>query len=141
MMSAARPGTGSSGRARGWVGWLAVAALLLHGWLPIVLQVQLTAPEAAGHAHHGSAAGHAHNGSAASAKPPRVPSGEGPECPLFHGAICLCAAFVKLLQTPALAAPLVAAPVRRARGRFAAGRPPRQRRAELFDPRAPPSSD
>jgi hypothetical protein len=79
--------------------------LLLHGWLPIVLQVQLTAPEAAGHAHHGSAAGHAHHGSAAGAKPPRVPSGEGPECPLFHGAICLCAAFVKLLQTPALAAP------------------------------------
>jgi hypothetical protein len=118
-------------RAQGLVGWLAIASLLLHGWLPIVIQTELVAPEAGGHAHRANAG---------AAAPVAVPSGEGSECPLFHSAICLCAAFVKLLpagRAPSAGAALAA---RRRRSRLPASRPSRPRPALLFDARAPPVS-
>jgi hypothetical protein len=118
------------GRARRLVGWLAAVSLLLHGSLPIVLQVHLAGPAAGGHAEHGHAA--------SAAAPPSVPSNEGPECPLFHSAICLCAAFVKLLPAPAASALGPAFAARRRRSRFPAQRPWRRRPALLFDARAPP---
>jgi hypothetical protein len=117
---------------QGLVGWLAIASLLLHGWLPIVIQAQLVAPEAGGHAHRANAAG--------AAAPAAVPSGEGPECPLLHSAICLCSAFVKLLPAGGAFAPGVAFAARRRRSRFPASRPSRPRPALLFDARAPPVS-
>jgi len=118
-------------RRQGWFGWLAIASLLLHGWLPIVLQVHLAAPEASRHAHH------AHS---ADATPDAVPSGEGSECPLFHSAICLCAAFVKLLPASGASVPGAAAAARRRRGRFPASRLSRLRPALPFAARAPPVS-
>jgi hypothetical protein len=116
---------------QGLAGWLALASLLLHGWLPIVIQAQLVAPEAGGHAHRANAA---------TAAPAAVPSGEGPECPLFHSAICLCAAFVKLLPAWGAFAPGVALAARRRRSRFPGSGPSRPRPALLFDARAPPVS-
>ena len=126
-----RHNAGASRRAQGWFGWLAVASLLLHGWLPIVLQVHLAAPEASMQAPH------AHS---ADATPAAVPSGEGSECPLFHSAICLCAAFVKLLPPSGASVPGVAAAARHRRGRFPASRLSRPRPALLFAARAPPVS-
>ena len=91
------------------LGWLAAAALLLNGWLPILLQGSLQAAAAGGH-------GHGHHAAAA---PGAAPSGKGPECPLFHSAICLCATFAKLLPAPTgpsparpFATPVRAAPLR-----------------------------
>jgi hypothetical protein len=127
-----RRSAGGSRRAQGLCGWLAVASLLLHGWLPIVIQAQLVAPEAGGHAHRANAAG--------AAAPAAVPSGEGPECPLLHSAICLCAAFAKLLPAGGALSPGVAYAARRQRNRFPAQRPSRRRPALLFDARAPPVS-
>jgi hypothetical protein len=114
------------------IGWLAAVSLLVHGWLPILLQVHLAAAEVGGHAYHANAAD--------GAAPSQVPSGEGPECPLFHGSICLCATFVKLLSAPGASTPVAASVVRDKRGRFPASRPPRQRPNLLFDARAPPVS-
>lgn len=128
-------GSVGSSRARAACGWLVAISMLVHGWLPVLLQASFVSAAAVSHAHDH------HADAPAQTAPDAAPTGGGQECPVLGGAICLCAAFVKLLQTPALAAPLAAAPVRRARGRFAAGRPRRQRRAALFDPRAPPSSD
>jgi hypothetical protein len=127
-----RPDAGGSKRISGLVGWLAVAALLLHGWLPIVIQVHLIAPGADGHGHPGNAI--------AAVAPPAVPSGEGPECPLFHSAICLCATFVKLLPAPGAPASGAAFAARDRRSRFPARRPSRPRPALPFDARAPPAS-
>jgi hypothetical protein len=110
------------------IGWLAVASLLLHGWVPIVIQIHLADPEAGAYAH-------SRNGPHAS-----VPSGEGPECPLLHSAICLCATFVKLLPAAGAPAPGVAFGARDRRGRFPARRPSRPRPALPFDARAPPGS-
>jgi hypothetical protein len=129
------PGHRPPGRAWHLPGWLAAASLLLHGWLPILLQVSLLASEPGGHPHvhdAGTADG--------AAAPGAAPSGKSPECPLFHGVICLCAAFAKLLPAPgapALArAPALAVRWRRRRHRG----PPRQGRRLLFDARAPPAS-
>jgi hypothetical protein len=119
-------------RAQGRVGWLAIACLLLHGWLPLIIQAQLVVLEAGGHAHRANAAG--------AAAPAAVPFGEGPECPLFHSAICLCAVFAKLLPTCGPFAPGAAFAARRRRSRLAASRPSRPRPALLFDARAPPVS-
>ena len=127
-----RSSAGSSKRAKILVGWLAVASLLLHGWLPIVIQIQLVAPEAGGHAH-------SENAVAAVARP-ADPSGEGPKCPLFHSAICLCATFVKLLPAPGALVPGAAFAARDRRSGFPARRPSKRRPALLFDARAPPAS-
>jgi hypothetical protein len=112
------------------LGWLAAGSLLLHGWLPILLQVSLLAsePGGQGHAHH-----------AGTADPVAAPAGKSPECPLFHSAICLCATFAKLL--PAARAPAVArGPAIGARRRcWPRPMPPRQPRQLLFDARAPPA--
>ena len=134
-----RRNAGDSRRAQGWLGWLAIVSLLLHGWLPIVLQVHLAAievhrappevhlaaPEVNRHAHFADAV---------------APSGEGSECPLFHSAICLCAAFVKLLAASGAPVSGIATAARRRRGRVPARRLSRPRPALLFAARAPPVS-
>jgi hypothetical protein len=113
------------------LGWLAAGSLLVHGWLPILLQVSLLTSEPDGHGHPH------HTGTAA---PATTPAGKGAECPLFHTAICLCATFTKLL--PARGAPaVVRASVRGARRlRPPRPMPPRQPRQLLFEARAPPAS-
>jgi hypothetical protein len=123
-----RNGAGISKRATILSGWLAVASLLLHGWLPIVIQIHLSDPQAPASSHSG-------NGTDASA-----PSGEAPECPVFHSAICLCATFVKLLPAPGALVPGAAFAARDRRGRFPARRPSRPRPPLPFDARAPPAS-
>jgi hypothetical protein len=127
------PGHRPPGRAPRLLGWLAAASLLVHGWLPILLQVSLLASEPGGH-------GHVHDTGTADAAPGAAPSGKTPECPLFHSAICLCATFAKLLPAPG--APAVArAPALAARRRcWRRRRPPRQGRRLLFEARAPPAS-
>ncbi|HEX5079687.1 MAG TPA: hypothetical protein VFV80_11100 [Geminicoccaceae bacterium] len=117
-------------RAGGLAGGFAVAALLLQGWVPVLLQTHLASREAVGHARHG----------AAGAMPTSAPSRTLPECPLFHGPVCLCALFVSFVPAPAIPLPQAGAPVQLARSRFAAARPRRQRRAARFDRRAPPLS-
>jgi hypothetical protein len=112
--------------------WLATASLLLPGWLPIALQVHLARPEADGHAHR------AHATQVATA--PAMPSGHGRECPLLHSAICLCAAFVKVLPASGASASGDAFAARRRRRRLPASRPLRSRRALPFEARAPPDS-
>jgi hypothetical protein len=118
-------------RAQGLFDWLAIASLLLYGWLPIVLQIHLVAPEVSGHGHHAKVA---------EAAPAADLPGEGRECPLFHSAICLCAAFVKLLATSGPSVRGAASAARRRRGRFLASRLSRTRPALLFAARAPPVS-
>jgi hypothetical protein len=127
-----RNSAGGSKRATILSGWLAVASLLLHGWLPIVIQIQLVAPEAGGHAHSGNAV--------AAAAPSGAPSGAGPKCPVFYSAVCLCATFVKLLPAPGALVPGAAFAARDRRGRFPARRPSRPRPPLPFDARAPPAS-
>jgi hypothetical protein len=113
------------------LGWLAAGSLLVHGWLPILLQVSLLTSEPDGHgpSHHAGAPA-----------PAAAPGGKSPECPLFHSAVCLCATFAKLL--PAARAPeVVRASVRRARRqRWRRPMPPRPPRQLLFEARAPPVS-
>ena len=113
------------------LGWLAAGSLLLHGWLPILLQVSLltSEPDGQGHPHH-----------AGTAAPAAAPAGKSPQCPLFHSAICLCATFAKLLSplgAPAVAQSLAFAARRRRWPHQRAPRPPRQL---LFEARAPPAS-
>jgi Protein of unknown function (DUF2946) len=120
--------------ARRRFGWLAAVSLLLQGWLPILLQVAMVA----GHGNDwdpqdtpicSAAAAVA----AASPRPTR-----GPECPVTHDRICLCAIFANLLTPelgPAPTPPLV---VRRARRRPPAQRPVRSRPVAPFEARAPP---
>jgi hypothetical protein len=115
------------------LGWLAAASLLLHGWLPILVQVSLVgdAIPPSEHAHHAGAAD----------APGPVPSGEGPECPLFHGAICLCATFAKLLSPAGGPAPGALRKATGKRDRVPDRRRARPRRALPFEARAPPRSD
>jgi hypothetical protein len=113
------------------LGWLAAGSLLLHGWLPILLQVSLltSEPDGQGHPHP--------TGTAA---PAAAPAGKSPQCPLFHSAICLCATFAKLIPAPRTPAVVRAAvcPGRRRRWPYQrAARPPRQL---PFEARAPPVS-
>ena len=112
-------------------GWLAAGSLLLHGWLPILLQVSLlaSAPGGPGHAHH-----------AGTADPTAAPTGKSPECPLFHTAVCLCAIFAKLLSPPGAPAVARSSAFAARRRRWPRQRPPRQGRQLLFDARAPPAS-
>jgi hypothetical protein len=113
------------------LGWLAAGSLLLHGWLPILLQVSLLTSEPDGHGHPH------HTGTAA---PATTPGGKGAECPLFHSAICLCSTFAKLLLAPR-APEVVRAFVRGVRRqRWRRSKPPRQTRHLLFEARAPPAS-
>jgi hypothetical protein len=123
-----RPRGRRRARAPHLLAGLAAASLLLHGWLPILLQVSVLAPAAGAHGHAAHARGAA-------------PPGKSPECPLFHGAICLCASFAKLLPAPAGPAPARLPATRAARRRRAVRRPPPRRRTALFDARAPPRSD
>jgi hypothetical protein len=127
-------------RPRRPVGWLVALALLLHGWLPILIQVSVLSVEAS--AHGDSHAHHAHHaGAPAHGVPDPAPAGKGLDCPVLHGAICLCAVLVKVLPPPVIAVPFVAAMARAARGRYPARRAPRQRQVALFEARAPPVSD
>ncbi len=118
----------SAGPAR-YLGWLAAFLLLVHGWLPILLQVLLlaSAPAAYGHGHH---AGRAAD----------VPAGKSPQCPLFHSAICLCATFAKVLPPPSAPAATRGPAFEARRRRWPRQRPAPQRRQLRFDPRAPPAS-
>ena len=116
--------------ARRRLGWLTAASLLVHGWLPVVLGATLVA---------------SHGGDryappdvpicAAAAASPR-PS-RGPECPVTHDQICLCAIFVGALTPvqragarPAASAPeRPAAPAEPTAGPILAGRPVRSARS------------
>jgi hypothetical protein len=124
-----------AGRAPRLFGWLAAASLLVHGWVPILVQVSLLASEPVGHGHV-HVAGRADRAAA----PGAAPSGKSPECPLFHGTICLCATFAKLLPAPGAPAVARAPALAARRRRRPRGRPPRQGRRLLFDARAPPAS-
>ncbi len=118
--------------ARRRLGWLTAASLLVHGWLPVVLGATLVA---------------SHGGDryappdvpicAAAAASPR-PS-RGPECPVTHDPICLCAIFVGALTPdsgPALAPPPA---LRSARLRLPNRPPVRSWPVALFEARAPPA--
>ena len=119
------------------LGWLVAIAILLHGWLPILLQVSLLTAEAGAQAH-----GHAHHaGAPAPTTPHPGPTGKAPECRVLHSAVCLCAVLVKVLPPPVVAVPVAAAMATPARGRFAADKPSRRRRAAPLGARAPPVSD
>jgi Protein of unknown function (DUF2946) len=127
-------------RHRRPVCWLVAIAILLHGWLPILLQASLLSAEA--RTHGDGQAHHAHHaGAPAHSTPDPAPARKGPECPVLHSAVCLCAVLVKVLPPPVVVAPLAAATARRAGGRFPAQRPRRQARAAPFEARAPPFSD
>ena len=147
-------------RRRRATGWTVAIAILLNGWLPILFQAALAAePEAQGsvHAHHAQQAdqaehtghaahaqrGHAHHaGGSVQPEPTGTPASQGlPECPVLHGAVCLCAALVKVLPGPAATAVLAAALVSRARFRLRPQRPRRRVRVVAFEARAPPFSD
>lgn len=104
-------------------GWLAAISLLVHGWLPVVLQGYLAADHAAYRL--------------AEAGPDLRRSGHGQECPVFHDPICLCAIFVTFLM-PASAPVPAPGIVRSARRRRFKSRPRRHRRGALFEARAPP---
>jgi hypothetical protein len=130
---------GSSRRAR-LVGWLVAIAILLQGWLPVLLQASLLAAEAS--AHVDSQAQHAHHaGAPAQNVPEPAPVGKGPECPVLHSAVCLCAVLVKVLPPPAVGAVLAPATTRRARDRLPSGKLRRKDYAASFEARAPPFSD
>jgi hypothetical protein len=127
-------------RHRRRVGWLVAIAILLQGWLPVVLQASLLAAEAS--AHGDSQGHHAHHaGAPAQSVPEPAPAGKGPECPVLHSAVCLCAVLVKVLPPPAVGAVLAPATTRRARGRFRSEKPRRKDCAAPFEARAPPFSD
>jgi hypothetical protein len=121
------------------LGWLVAIAILLHGWLPVLLQSALATAQA--EVHGDSYAHHAHHADApAQPEPDPAPADKGPECPLLGSAVCFCAVLVKVLPAPAIEVPLAAAMARRARGRFPAPRPRRHVRAAPFEARAPPFS-
>jgi hypothetical protein len=127
-------------RHRRLVGWLVAISILLQGWLPVILQASLLAAEAS--AHGDSQAHHAHHaGAPAQGVPEPEPTGKGPECPVLHSAVCLCAVLVKVLPPPAVGAVLAPATTRRARDRFRSEKPRRKDCAAPFEARAPPFSD
>jgi hypothetical protein len=109
---------------------------MLYGWLPILLQVSLVSGHLDGHADRQFEGAALDTTETAPARP-----GRSQECPLFHGAICLCAAFAKLLPAAGAPARVAALAARGARRRFPAGRSPRPRPALLFDARGPPFFD
>jgi hypothetical protein len=111
------------------LGWLAAGSLLLHGWLPILLQVSLLSSAPDGHPHH-----------AGPAAPAPAPAGKSPQCPLFQSAICLCATFAKLLPAPRAPVVVSAAVCAARRQRWPRAMPPRQPRQLPFEARAPPVS-
>jgi hypothetical protein len=118
--------------ARRRLGWLTAASLLVHGWLPVVLGATLVA--SAGGDRYGPDVPIC----SAAAAPPR-PS-RGPECPVTHDQICLCAIFTSCLTPesgPALAPP---AALRSARLRLPTRPPVRSWPAARFEARAPPAS-
>jgi hypothetical protein len=127
-------------RHRRPVGWLVAIAILLQGWLPVLLQASLLAAEAS--AHGDSQAHHAHHaGAPAQSVPEPGPAGKGPECPVLHSAVCLCAVLVKVLPPPAVGAAFAPATTRRVRDRFPSEKPRRTDGAAPFEARAPPLSD
>jgi hypothetical protein len=127
-------------RHRRPVGWLVAIAILLQGWLPVLLQASRLAAEAS--APGDSQAHHAHHaGAPAQSVPEPAPAGKGPECPVLHSAVCLCAVLVKVLPPPAVGAVLAPAPTRRARDRFRSEKPRQKDRAAPFEARAPQFSD
>jgi hypothetical protein len=151
------PGVARLRRGRRLFGWLAATALLMHGWLPIVLQAALAGGHGGSHVeHHGHLT---HEPAAAAPDPGRsgpepdsIPastslnaatphdlrrSGDNRECPILHDPICLCAIFVSLLMP---ASGLVPAPgvVHSALRRRPRSPPRRCRRVMLFEARAPP---
>lgn len=124
--------------------WLAVLALLVHTWLPFVVQALPEAPAE----QRGAASVHDHADASAPQLPPREPAAGGPqhhapagagleiECPL-----CIVAQIAKVFSD---AAPPGLPPVAAARGP-AASRPrrrrPRSRPTHGARPRAPPPPD
>jgi hypothetical protein len=127
-------------RHRRPVGWLVAIAILLQGWLPVLLQASLLAAEAS--AHGDTQAHHAHHaGAPAQSVPEPAPAGKSPECPVLHSAVCLCAVLVKVLPPAAVGTVLAPARTRRARDRFPAEKPRRKDYAAPFEARAPPFSD
>ena len=117
--------------ARRRLGWLAAASLLVHGWLPVVLGASLVAGDG------GDRYAPDVPICAAAAASPR-PS-RGPECPVTHDPICLCAIFASCLTPesgPALAPPPA---LRSARRRLPTRRPVRSRPVAPFEARAPPA--
>jgi hypothetical protein len=141
-------------RHRRAIGWTVAIAILLNGWLPILFQAAFVAAESdardsihAHHADHASAdhAKHAHhtNDAHASAQPEPAPAptSKGPECPVLHSAVCLCAVLIKVLPAPIATGVLAAATARRVRVRLPEQRPRRSVGVAPFEARAPPSSD
>jgi hypothetical protein len=126
-------------RHRRPVGWLVAIAILLQGWLPVLFQASLLAAQAS--AHGDSQAHHAHHaGAPAQSVPEPKPARKGPECPVLHSAVCLCAVLVKALPPADGGAVLAPATTRRVRDRF----PSEKRRTDCaapFEARAPPVSD
>jgi hypothetical protein len=126
-------------RHRRPVGWLVAIAILLQGWLPVLLQASLLAAEAS--APGDSQAHHAHHAGAPAQSVPEPAPGKGPECPVLHSAVCLCAVLVKVLPPPAVGAVPAPATTRRARDRLPSEKPRRKDCAAPFEARAPPFSD
>jgi hypothetical protein len=139
------PGSSSDSRS-GWlaarmtsarrrVGWLAALSLLLHGWLPVVLQASVTAGKAERRHSPDPPICSAAVASAATAPQPA----RGPECPVTHDPVCLCAIFASLLAPGPGATPGPPPAVRGARCRLPTRRPGRSRPIPPFEARAPPA--
>jgi hypothetical protein len=122
-------------RARRRFGWLTAVSLLLHGWLPVVLQASVTGAQA-GHQDptYVPICSAAVAGDAAASRPAR-----GPECPVTHDPICLCAIFASLLAPDPGPTPAPPPVVRGAGRRFPRPRPLRSRPFAPFAARAPPA--
>jgi hypothetical protein len=120
--------------ARRRVGWLAAASLLLHGWLPVVLQASVMAGKAEGRYSPDAPICSAALASTASAPQPT----RGPECPVTHAPVCLCAIFASLLA-PDPATPVPSEAVRGAGRRLPTRRLGHSRPVPLFEARAPPA--
>ncbi len=121
--------------ARRRLGWLAAASLLLQGWLTVVLQVAMVAGHGADRdAQDTPICSAAVAVAAASSRPT-----QGPECPITHDPICLCAIFANLLAPELGPAPTAPVAIRGARRRLRTQRRIRPRPVAPFEARAPPA--
>jgi hypothetical protein len=120
--------------ARRRLGWLTAVALLLHGWLPVVLQTsRIGAQAGVRDPSDVPICSAAAAGAAVASRPAR-----GPECPVTHDPICLCAIFASLLAPDLGPAPAPPPAVRGARRRLSTRRPARSRPLSPFEARGPP---
>jgi hypothetical protein len=109
--------------------------LLLHGWLPVVLQASVVAGKVEGrYSPDAPICSAAVAGAATAPQPTR-----GPGCPVTDDPICLCAIFASLLAPDPGPTPAPPAAVRGARYRLPRRRPGRSRPVPPFQARAPPA--